>query len=40
MLEASQQNLLIGGTWGKGKKSEEAKRVPDVVNGAGVIIIV
>lgn len=35
MLEANQQNLLMGGTWEKGRKREEAEMTPGVVNGEG-----
>lgn len=37
-LEASQQNLLMGGTWGKGKQREEAEMAPGVSNREGAII--
>lgn len=40
MLDANQQNLLMGGTWGKGRKREEAEMTPGVVNGEGARITV
>lgn len=39
-LEASQQNLLMGGTWGKGKQREEAEMAPGESNREGAIISV